>query len=246
MISGQSTLRPSSADTRDHRYQLERVTLREKVDLREWDSAVEDQATLGSCVGNAIAAAYEHTLRKQEPAQFVELSKLFIYYNARVLEDAVSLDQGATLRNGFKGCKTYGICREDLWPYDLEKFDDRPPEICYEDARHRLISEYRSLSGLSETLDALDAERLVVIGITLFDPFMYLDVEHSTVPMPSDNNITVGDHAMILVGYDQPNRLLLAKNSFGNTWGDRGYCWIPYDYAEKYIFEQWVFDILLS
>lgn len=243
MIQWYSMLRPSCADSRDYRYQGQRLELREQVDLREWDSAVEDQSTLGSCVGSAIAAAYEHITRRQASDQFVELSKLFIYYNARVLEDAVSLDQGATLRNGLQGCKVYGICREDLWPYKLEQFDDRPPDTAYEDAKHRLIKEYRSLSGLSEILDALDAERPVVIGVTLYEPFLYLDAEHSTVPMPQEGDITAGDHAMVLVGYDQSKKLLLAKNSFGKDWGDQGYCWIPYDYAEKYIFEQWVFDI---
>ena len=48
---------------------------------------------------------------------------------------------------------------------------------------------------------------------------------------------------MTIVGYSLPNQQFLVKNSFGSDWGDRGYCWMPFEYAKQYVFERWVFEI---
>jgi C1A family cysteine protease len=46
-----------------------------------------------------------------------------------------------------------------------------------------------------------------------------------------------------MVGYRLPEQQFLAKNSFGTAWGDRGYCWIPFEYLEQHGYDRWVFDI---
>ena len=50
-------------------------------------------------------------------------------------------------------------------------------------------------------------------------------------------------HAICIVGYDLTRKLFLIKNSFGTGWGDKGYCWMPFDYADRHVFERWVFRI---
>ena len=54
------------------------------VDLRSYASAIEDQGQLGSCTGNAIAGAIELIDRKS--SKRLDVSRLFIYYEERVLE----------------------------------------------------------------------------------------------------------------------------------------------------------------
>jgi C1A family cysteine protease len=41
---------------------------------------------------------------------------------------------------------------------------------------------------------------------------------------------------MLCVGYSDPDRVFIVRNSWGSDWGDKGYCYIPYDYlmSEKY------------
>jgi C1A family cysteine protease len=51
---------------------------------------------------------------------------------------------------------------------------------------------------------------------------------------------------MTILGYDIPGKTLLAKNSFGTDWGDQGYCLVPFEYLDAFVFETWCFDIKLS
>ena len=63
------------------------------VDLRSRMPPVYDQGQLGSCTANAICAAIGFDL-----PGFVG-SRLFVYYNERVLEGTVNTDAGAFLRD---------------------------------------------------------------------------------------------------------------------------------------------------
>jgi len=73
------------------------VRLPKKVDLQAKCSPVEDQGQLGSCTANSLVGALEF-LEKKDRAQFVDLSRLFIYYNGRVIEGTVDQDHGAFRR----------------------------------------------------------------------------------------------------------------------------------------------------
>src|SRR5487761_2237850 len=108
---------PDLPDHRDHLYAKVHTVpkkLPAKVDLRAKCSAIENQGQLGSCTANALAGALEFLERKQQqPA--VDLSRLFIYYNERVIEHSVKRDSGAMLRDGIKTLAKQGVCPEELW-----------------------------------------------------------------------------------------------------------------------------------
>lgn len=239
--------RPSRPDYRDWVYQVARVPQRPVVDLREWDSRVEDQKTLGSCVGQALAGAYEMMLRRNYPNSYAELSSLFVYYNARLLEDSTDIDIGTTIRSGIRGMARYGICTEELWPYDAEKFNVRPSQEAYDDGRKRTLENYRRLHGIPEIIAAVNNNRPVVIGMSVYTQFFDINKENPVVEIPKDKFLDYyGEHAVYIVGYNQDKKQLLAKNSFGPDWGENGYFWIPYDYARSEVFESWIFDIVLK
>jgi len=218
------------------------TTLRESVDLREWDSLVEDQGTLGSCTGNAIANAYELQVKQKYPDKFVELSRLFVYYNTRLLEGTSSIDIGATLSNSIYSVQQFGICSEQLWPYDISKFNVAPTESCYKDGIARKIVNPQFLKTIDDALQILNLNKPVVLGINVYYDFLFLDSESSVIPFPEYYDVGNG-HAMAIVGYNLRTKKFLAKNSFGNQWGDNGYCWVPFDYLSHEVIEMWSFDI---
>ena len=99
-------------------------------DLRSKCPPIYNQGQLGSCTGNGIAAAIEFDQMKLGKEKFVP-SRLFIYYNERVMEGTVNQDAGAQIRDGIKSVATLGAPPESLWPYDIGKFADQPSVAAY-------------------------------------------------------------------------------------------------------------------
>lgn len=236
-------IHPSKHDHRDRIYKASGKHLRDKVDLREWDSLIENQDQLGSCVGHALTSGYELLLKKKYPDKFTELSRLFVYYNARFLEDTQTKDVGVSLKDALKSVNHIGVCEEKYWPYKLDMFDDKPSIPAYRDAITRTITEYHKLNTLDDVLDSVNDGNPVVIGAMVYTGFMYLDHNDHVVKSPRSGEKEEGGHAMLIVGYDIPKKMFLIKNSFGKEWGLNGYAWMPFSYADKYVFEYWTFDI---
>src|SRR5258708_13108432 len=130
------------------------VTLPPSIDLRPACPAVYDQGELGSCTANAIAGAIEFDRMKQNLLPLFTPSRLFIYYNERSMEGTVNSDSGAQIRDGIKSVGAQGVCPEAEWPYDIARFEDQPPNTCYQDALHhtailskRLILDFNQMKG---------------------------------------------------------------------------------------------------
>lgn len=240
------SLRPSLPDNRDYPYTPYNLPLKNIVDLREWASPVDSQMNLGSCSANAAVNAYELLTIKNNREKYTDLSRLFVYYNTRSTEGTISEDVGAYLVNTVKSLATYGVCSETLWPYDATKFTSEPSSECYSDALTRKITNYRKLEGIDHYLDALNNDIPIVFGTTIHKSFDSVSYNNPILPLPSKEDSVIGGHAMCMVGYDYPKKLLLAKNSYGISWGDQGYCWIPFEYAKTEFFDPWVFDIVIT
>lgn len=234
---------PSVPDPRDRVYKAKKSAVSQQIDLRQYDSPVEDQGFLGSCVGSAICTAFELTTRQLYPDRFHELSKLYVYYHSRFFDESIDTDTGSYLRDGLKAAKNYGICTEALWPYDVTKFDAQPTPRCYLDAFNRYITVYETLYTVDEMLEILNAKKPVVIAIEIFDSFLGVNKDDPRVPVPNGYGYSLGLHAVTVVGYNLSKREFLIKNSWGAEWGDDGYAWVPFTYIENFTFERWCFDI---
>jgi C1A family cysteine protease len=224
---------PDLPDQRDLLYSVIRpkpVTLPEKVDLRETCSAVEDQGNLGSCTGNALAGALEFLERKNK-VPFIDLSRLFIYYNERVIEGTVRFDSGAMLRDGIKTLKNQGVCSEKKWPYVVSKFKFKPTPSCYKEALDHQITSYHRILSLDEMRTCLAEGFPFVFGFSVYESFNTEEVAKTgVVAMPGQSERAIGGHAVLAVGYDESDKRFLVRNSWGTEWGQKGYFTIPYEY----------------
>lgn len=232
-------------DRRDYVYKAPPKPLKAKVDLRFWTSPVEDQGQLGSCTGNALVGAYECLVNEQDKQKFVNLSRLFVYYNERELEGTVQTDAGASLRDGIKCLRKWGVCKESLWPYDITQYKVKPSEFCYQEAKLRTITSFARLNNLTDVLGRLSEGKPVVIGAPIFNSIYNVTKKNPIIPVPTTGDYMLGGHAMCIVGYDLTRKLLLVRNSWGTAWGDNGYGWMPFDYFNGLHqgIDTWTFDI---
>jgi C1A family cysteine protease len=221
-------------DLPDHRDWLAlptpgRMILPTRVDIRNSLIPIYDQGQLGSCTANAIGRCIEAEQIKQQLKQFTP-SRLFIYYNERVIENTVDSDSGAMIRDGIKSVARQGAPPETDWPYDIAKFTDKPSAQAYADARlDRAINYYR----LHQTLRYLKGNLAVgyrfAFGFTVYTSFMDIGSD-GLMPMPGAHDQVEGGHATVVEGYDDATRRFTVANSWGGDWGDKGYFYMPYEY----------------
>ncbi|MBV8865112.1 MAG: C1 family peptidase [Acidobacteriaceae bacterium] len=226
---------PDLPDHRDFMYAAPTPILQNippAADLTAQCPPVYDQGQLGSCTANAIAAAFQFDEMKQnEPNVFIP-SRLFIYYEERALEGTVNEDSGAQIRDGIKVTATNGVCPETEWPYDIAKFTQKPSQKCFTDAKKYKTVTYQRLIQDQNTMKGCLAEGFpFVFGITVYESMMSADVAKTgVVPMPTTQEKVLGGHAIMGVGFDDKTQLFKFRNSWGTSWGDGGYGYLPYSY----------------
>lgn len=223
---------PDLPDARDHFYSAPLAkALPPAVDLRPNCPPVYDQGQLGSCTANAIAAAIEFDRKKENLTDFVP-SRLFIYYNERVMEGTVPYDAGAQIRDGIKSVAQIGASPEADWGYDIAKFADKPPAKAYTDAKlDRALQYQRLVNHLQQLQGCLGSGFGFVFGFTVYESFESQTVAQTGVmPMPAPSEKKLGGHAVMAVGYDNASRMMIVRNSWGTSWGKAGYFMMPYEF----------------
>ena len=206
-----------------------------KVDLRPHCPPVYDQGQLGSCTGNAIGGAVQFERMKQKLTPNFVPSRLFIYYNERVIENSVDTDSGAQIRDGIKVVNKLGVPTEKDWPYHIAKFAEKPPAKAFADAlKDRAVSYSRVTQSLTQMKGCLASGYPFVFGFTVYDSFESQQVANTgIVPMPASGESVVGGHAVMAVGYDDSQHRFIVRNSWGSGWGMQGYFTIPYAYLTE-------------
>lgn len=226
---------PDVPDHRDHLYAAPVVHLAQlptKVDLRQQCPKVYDQGEIGSCTANAIGAAIQFERRKQALLPDFVPSRLFIYYNERVMENTVRSDAGAQIRDGIKSVSKLGDCPESEWPYDTTNFAKKPPTACYKDAiLYRVVQYQRVPQVLRQMKGCLASGYPFVFGFSVYTEFEADSVASTGVlNTPKPDEKLLGGHAVMAVGYDDSKQRFIVRNSWGAQWGLKGYFTMPYAY----------------
>ena len=221
-------------DRRDYLYIPTTTKTPSTVDLREFTTPVEDQGSLGSCTGHAVASAIELINKKNKIVN--EISRLFIYYYERLLIGTVHYDSGAYIRDGIKATNRWGAPVENLWPYNISKFRVAPSRPAIMDASKRKVTRYERAINFNACIDALSNGYPVIVGFTVYSSFISGNWHRTTAVMPYPNTRServLGGHAVLLVGYNNSTQRFIVKNSWGTNWGDGGYFYMPYQVIQN-------------
>ena len=167
-----------SANDKPYRSRLKGV-YKHRIDLSEghptWLEPAYTQFDTESCVANATAAAYRFlAYREGEEARrptILQPSRLFLYYNARILPLLVDLvgeehlqnavdtmpatqvpdvyDTGSENRDCFRALNLFGVCDEHSWPFEnvghtdkIKNIDKQPKAELYREAKLSHAIEY--------------------------------------------------------------------------------------------------------
>ncbi|BAY22660.1 hypothetical protein NIES2100_24230 [Calothrix sp. NIES-2100] len=233
------------------------LSLPEFVDLTYWCSPIEDQGTLNSCTAHAGVALMEYGQKKSSES-YTDSSALFLYRVTRNLMQREG-DSGASVRDTIKAMVAFGVCPEEHWPYNEEKFDEEPTAFCYSFAEnYKTIKYFRLDYGqisrytlLCQVKVLLASEIPCIFGFTLYNSvYDEANVLKGHIPLPNKRSKVIGGHTVVAVGYhdrkmiENENGLpskgaLLIRNSWGTRWGQGGYGWLPYDYIMEGLTADW-------
>lgn len=218
-------------DHRDVIYSASPVDIRKNVDLRPDMPPVYDQGQTGSCVANATAAAFQYSRMAQSLPNWVP-SRLFIYWNARSYEGTTNSDAGSECRDGVKVVAKLGVCPENNWSYDESMVTVRPNDESFTIASHAKAIQYAAVKqSLEHILSCLRHGLPIIFGTNVFQSFVSGDTSQTgIVHMPEPTEASVGGHAILIVGWKPDTQEFIVRNSWGNSWGNDGYCYFPRDY----------------
>lgn len=236
-----------------------KVGLPVSVDLRAWCSAIEDQASLGSCTAQAGVGLVEY-FENRAFGRHIDASRLFLY---KVTRNMLGLtgDTGAFLRTTMGALVLFGVPPEEYWKYSTlpAEFDKEPPAFCYAFAQNYQAIQYVRLDP-SGTLTSALLNRIktnLAAGLpSMFGFTVYTSISQAAttgkIPYPTAGESIRGGHAVAAVGYDDNMKIkntnpgavettgaLLIRNSWGTGWGSSGYGWLPYDYVLRELAIDW-------
>ena len=208
----------------------------QSVDLRNDFSNIKDQGKQGSCVAFALTSVYEYFLKREKDSK-PNLSEAFLYYNAREKVGKEKEDVGISLLQGIEVLMDTGICIEELCKYDENSYSKRPTEEAYEEAKGRKVKKALNVDcSLNAIKSALDDRFPVIVSLNLYPSFgnnyrgvvsLPTEEEKSSIELTDEQH---GKHAMVICGYSDDSKVFIVRNSWGKSFGDKGYCYIPYSY----------------
>lgn len=201
------------------------------IDLRSRTSAIGDQGRRPTCVSFALSACHEfiHGLPPRE------LSKDALHRGC-VERDGAALG-GVKVATALNVLIVDGQPYEDDWAYrgDLEEMAWMSLPCPDLDGRPRFkIAGCKSIQITSpeDLAEVLTAFGPLLVVVPIWSSFF---IPHSgRIEMPDTKAEEFrGNHALCVVGVSSDGNVL-ARNSWGTSWGDCGHVLIPFDYLREY------------
>lgn len=192
---------------------------------------VGDQKNLGACTGWGVGKARDYAMLAE--GEGFACSKLMCYGNGRIKEGTFDKDSGCSVADVFDQSRVLGVCRDDYWPYIVDKFNVMwPKEAAANALLHKTTHGLAIRQALYDLQHCLYVYKLpVVFGSALTEAFEHIGPD-GFYPMPSDSDQVIGGHCQLIVGWITYQGKIWFKisNSWSEDWGAGGFDFMVSDY----------------
>ena len=196
---------------------------------------IYNQYNLNSCTAFALSYLFSYYILMEKPfediIQIFNGSELNLFYHERLIMERrykieyTDFNYGVYIDCAINALELYGMCFEKLNEYDnsFTTFDKKPDKTIkyYKVDRNHTKKLCVSLDNFKK---AIDNNIPIIFGMPWYDTFNNL----TTISLPFIGN-TKGNHAIVCIGYDDINKNLIIRNSWGINWGLNGYFLLSYD-----------------
>jgi len=172
-----------------------------------------------SCTANALSLIISF-IQKKNCFYVFPMSRLYIYYNTRLLMNTLELDKGSDVLSAINSIIEFGICPEVLWPFKLNNLYLKPPNICYEYAKNnRFFLDYKIIK-----LSECDWRKLItqyllnnILILCSIDLYYNTVINNGDILNSIENNSNLIVHDVVLIGINYDLELLSFINSQGDN-----------------------------
>jgi hypothetical protein len=243
---------PDPFDELDLLYRPKLEPLPRRLDQRAGQPILDQVGN--SCTGHAVAALVDTVLARAEPRRQRHgaprdlagrrASPYMLYAMARRYDEFPgTADVGSSLRGAFKGWYHHGVCSDDRWATPEQPKDLYDPEFVAECARIPLGAYYRvNVSRIDDMQSAITELNAIAVSAAIHEGWQTLKLhpgpggKETAIIEPSSTPL--GGHAFLIAGYDEIG--FLVQNSWGTTWGNKGYATLRYEDWLDNAYDAWV------
>ncbi len=223
---------------------LETGQIPPKKDLREKWWGVGDQKETGSCVGWALADSVLrwHFVKAEWLPRNERLSPRFIWMASKETDDFVSQPttfieaEGTSLKAALDIARKFGTVRDSILPFGSDRLFPGEAKTFYAIASKLKIASYFNLGlELDDWQKWLATAGPILIRVEADDTWYNATENRGKLDTyrkrKRKDSKKMEGHAAALVGYTRTR--FIVRNSWGTAWGDKGYAYASFRYAES-------------